>query len=57
MNNPVEYHLLFAVASIAVGAVVIKLYTLAAKAGEAMLDKYRRNAAAAPLGRPAFETR
>ena len=57
LNNPVEYHLLFAVASIAVGAVVIKLYTLAAKAGEAMLDKYRRNAAAAPLGRPAFETR
>lgn len=55
LNHPVEYHLLFAVASIALGAAVIKLYTLAAKAGEALLGK-RGNAGALP-GRHALETR
>ncbi len=56
LNHPVEYHLLFAVASITLGAAVIKLYTLAAGAGEALLGKYRRNAGALP-GRHALEAR
>jgi len=41
MNHPLEFRILFAVASVGVGFVLIKLYSVLSAAADAVLEKYR----------------